>query len=319
LRERQRDLQALTGSARAVELAETLAQAAGLADGEQLTFEVVLVARPHRTDSRANQSGSYLVVEVLEESPASRQVPALFHELAHLAVRHAPFRPALEQALVGHGASGLVAANLWEESFATAFGNGMAARALDPTFTPDRSLYLDDAIDALGRALYLRWAAGSRVTVDAALADSLLGLVDSAWPRQRWRMADLFGRMLLASEDREAASLLQASIRARSVYRWAPLPEDLTSPNELASLPRIVMATLPTLQTRSDVLRLFALEVGDVQLRLSRHGSGVYSTESDAGVQLLVTAQSRDGLIEAARAFAALQRPPAPGWTNLEP
>ncbi|MEO8182801.1 MAG: hypothetical protein ABI895_28550 [Deltaproteobacteria bacterium] len=130
---RQRELEALTSGAQGSDLARVLAKAAQLPQGKQLSFEVVLVARPRSAVARANQSGSYLVVEMVDERPASRQAYVLFHELAHLAARHAPGRNALERAFIGRGLPGLVAANLWNEAFATAFGNGLAARELDPT------------------------------------------------------------------------------------------------------------------------------------------------------------------------------------------
>jgi hypothetical protein len=44
-------------------------------------------------------------MEGSDERPAIGEAHVLFHELAHLAARHAPGRPALERAFVGHGIS----------------------------------------------------------------------------------------------------------------------------------------------------------------------------------------------------------------------
>jgi len=256
---------------------------------------------------------------VADQKPTSSRAHVLFHELAHLAVRHAPGREALERAFVGRGLRGIVAANLWEEAFATAFGNGLAARELDSTFTPERSLYDDPAIDALGRAVYLRWAAGSSVTLDATLAEQLLELVDSTWPRERWRMADLFARVQILSEEAEAAAILRQGLRPRALQRRVPLPAQLTAPPTLPPpLPRLIVATLATLQSRPDVLQLFALDAGAVRSRLSEQGSSLYWLDADDGLRVLLTAQTHGTLVEAAGAFAMLQRPPGPGWTALQ-
>jgi hypothetical protein len=318
LSEQQRALETLIQGEQGSRLARELAQAARLPESEQLIFDVVLVARPTGTVSRANQSGPSLVVEVSDRKSASNRAPVLFHELAHLAARHAPGREALERAFVGRGLQGLVAASLWDETFATAFGNGLAARALDSTFTPERSLYDDAAIDALGRAVYLRWAAGSPVTLDATFAEQLLELVDSIWPRERWRMADLFGRVQILSEEGDAAAILRQGLRPRALQQRVPLPAELTFPPTLPPpLPRLIVATLATLQSRPDALQLFALDAQSVRARLSEQGPSLYWLESGDELRVLLTAQTHEGLLQAARAFAALQRPPERGWTAL--
>jgi len=317
--QQERELEALIRGEQGTQLARELARAVRLPDSEHLTFDVVLVARPPGTLSRAHQSGSFLVVEMVDDRPISSHAHVLFHELAHLAARHAPGREALEQAFVGRGLRGLVAANLWDETFATAFGNGLAARELDPTFAPDRSLYDDPAIDALGRALYLRWAAGNPVTLDATLAEQLLELVDSIWPPERWRMIDLFARLEILSEEREAALTLQQGLRPRAVQRWVPLPPGVTfRPLFPPPLPRLILATLPTLQSRPDVLQVFGLDAASVRARLFQHGSSLYWLHGDDDPRILLTARTHEGLVQAARVFAALPRPPGPGWTALQ-
>jgi hypothetical protein len=317
LSEQQRALEALLQGEQGSKLARVLAQAARLPNHQRLIFDVVLVARPAGTVSRANQSGSSLVVEV-DQKLASSRAPVVFHELAHLAARHAPGRDALERAFVGRGLRGLVAANLWDETFATAFGNGLAARELDASFTPERSLYDDAAIDALGRAVYLRWAAGSPVTLDSTFAEQMLELLDSTWPPERWRMSDLFARVQILSEAGDAAAILGQGLRPRALQQRVPLPAELASPPTLpAPLPWLIVATLATLQSRPDALQLFALDAESVRSRLSDHGSSLYWLEGDDELRVLLTAPTHEGLLQTARAFAALQRPPGPGWTAL--
>jgi len=96
-----------------------------------------------------------------------------------------------------------------------------------------------------------------------------------------------------------------------------PLPADLTSLGTLTPpVPRVVVASLATLQTRPDVLQLFELDADGVRSRLSAHGPSLYCLDDD-DPRVLITARTRDDLLEAVRAFAALQQPPGLGWTEL--
>jgi hypothetical protein len=314
----QRELQAITSGPQGRELAQLLARSAQLPDDEQLQFQVVLVAKPRSDESRANQAGGYLVMEVSDERPAISEAHVLFHEIAHLAARHAPGRPALERAFVGHGSAGVVAAGLWSEAFATAFGNGMAAERLAPGFTPERSFYQDEAIDALGHALYRHWRAGGKVTLDASLGKLLLQLLDSAWPRERWRLSDVMSRVVAFSEDRESGALLRAGLRAQSMYLSSPVPPELSLPESLSPpAPRLILATLHTLRERPDVLRLLHLELASASAQVSASGPSLYWVDDDSGPALLLTGATTESLQAATRAFVGLQRLPPPGWTSL--
>ncbi|MEY4545556.1 MAG: hypothetical protein RL685_1751 [Pseudomonadota bacterium] len=318
LQRAQRELQAITSGPQGTELAELLARSAQLPMGKQLTFEVVLVARPQSNEARAHQSGSYLVVEVSEDLPANGRAPILFHELAHLAAQHAPGRPALESALRTRGTPGIVVGNLWNEAFATAFGNGQAAEQLNPKFAPEGSFYNNEAIDALGRALYGRWRAGTPVMLDASLSEQLLELLPTAWPRERWRMADVLTRMVLFSDKSELVKEVQQGLRSRSVHSYVPVPSQLSLPDSVPRpVPRLVLATLATLRARPEVLRAFGLSLSTTRTRVTKHGASLFWVEESQGPLLLVAAPTQASLLVASRTFASLQTVPEPGWTSL--
>ena len=152
------------------------------------------------------------------------------------------------------------------------------------------------------------------MTLDARLAEQVLELVGSAWPRERWRTSDLLGRVTLFSEDREAGSVLRRGLRSQQMRLLVPVPSDLTPPPPLRpDLPRLLLATLPTLQSRPDLLRFLSLDESRVRARLTEQGPSLYWLDSNADVRLLITAQTRDELGEAARAFVMLERAPGPG------
>lgn len=314
----QRELAAIASGPRGSGLAQELARSARLPEGKQLTFEVVLVAKPRSNASRAHQAGNHLVVEVSDDREPSSQAHVLFHEIAHLAQKHAPGRAALERAFTGRGARGVVAANLWTEAFATAFGNGLAAEQLDPRFTPERSFYQDEAIDVLGRALYRRWRAGAAITLDASLAEHMLQIVDSHWPRERWRLEDVTRQLVVFSDDRAAAAQVRRGLRPSSLYSYVPVPEELAVPTAAARpVPRLVVATLSTLQQRPDVLRLFGLSPASARARVAEQGASLLWSDTADGGAMLLTAASRAQLRDAAQALSELSLAPTPGWTSL--
>lgn len=314
----QQELQAITSGPKGTELAELLARSAQLPNDQPLRFEVVLVAKPRGSEARAHQAGGHLVMEVRDDREPIQHADVLFHELAHLAAHHAPNRPALESAFNGRGASGMVAAQLWNEAFATAFGNGLAAERLDPSFDPGQSFYHDSAIDALGRALYRRWRAGAAVALDASLADHLLQLVESDWPRARWRMADVTRRLVVFSDDREAAAIVREGLRSASLSSYVPVPEHLNASGAGESAPRLIVATVATLQKRPDLLESLGLDLASARARVHQQGASLFASDGTQGLSMLVTAASRERLQAAAKSFCSQPLAPAPGWSSLK-
>jgi hypothetical protein len=315
----QRGIEQLTSGNDGRELARILAEAARLPGDQQLAFQVVLVAKPAADVYHAQQEGHHLVVEVDRKRTPESQTHVLFHEIAHLAAKHAPARGALDAAFAGHGDAGLVAGNLWNEAFATAFGNGLAAARFDPTFQAQRSLYVDAGIDALGRALYLEWRSGKSVALDAAFAERMIELVGAAWPPARWRRKDLFTRVQVVSEHQEASAALERALRPRSLDSRTPLSPDLTEWAEPADVPRILLASVGSLRARRAMLARFGLAPRDLEQHVSAHGASAFLRTDEGGIAwLLITARSFKRLVAAASAFDAGGPLPQPGWTTLD-
>ncbi len=315
----QHELQQLTSGEVGERMGQFLLQAAQLPLDQPLSFEVVLVARPSGGRvSRARQSDRHLVLELGADQAAASRVHIVFHELAHLAAQRAPRREELEQAFVGRGLPGLLAANLWNETFATAFGNGLVARAFDPRAPGERPLYENSAIDALARAVWSSWEAGVRPTLDARFSEQMLQALASAWPRERWRPADLLARVMVLSDDEAAGAALRQGIRPSWLHQEVPLPAELPPPaGSSRRTPLLIAATLDTLQRRPDVMLRFELDPREVTLEVTRHGASLYWLAGDDDVRLLIAAPDRDALRDAARSFAGLQPLPEPGWTAL--
>jgi hypothetical protein len=78
-------------------------------------------------------------------------------------------------------------------------------------------------------------SAGARLRRARHLGE-LLQLLDSAWPRERWRLADVMSRVVVFSEDRESEALLRAGLRAKSMYLYSPVPQELGLPESLSPL-----------------------------------------------------------------------------------
>lgn len=313
------ELGAVITGASGRELGELLANATQLPADARVVFEVVLVGKPQGGTYRAAQSGRHLVLEIDRDRAAVSQAHVVFHESAHLAAWHAPGRVALERALDRRGRAGVVAGNLWNEAFATAFGNGLAASRLHRDFKAERPLYDDAAIDALGRALFLSWGGGAPGVLDAALGEQLLGLVQTAWPPERWRPRDAFARVVVLSDDVAASQPFERAIRASRLERHAPLPSDVKAVlGSDAPGPRVVFTTLQTLRARPDVLEPFALELGAVAWQLARQGTSVYWRDDERGVPLvLVVAPHARALSEGAAALGARETLPPAGWSAL--
>lgn len=313
------ELATVTESPAGRELSEALAGAAALPADTRLVFKVVLVGKPQGPTYRASQAGRYLVLEIDRQRAPAEQVHVVFHEIAHLAAVHAPGRAALERGLERRGRAGIVASNLWNEAFATAFGNGLAASRLRRDFDPARPLYDDAAVDALGRALWLSWSGGQPGAIDAALGEQVLGLVQTAWPPERWRPRDVFARVVVLADEAAATQPFERAIRAARLARFTPLPADLKAAlGGDAPGPRVVLTTLQTLRGRRDVLEPFGLELNAVEWQLARQGPSVYWRDDDRGVPLvLVVAPQAAALREAAQVLGAAATAPPPGWSPL--
>jgi len=292
----------------AAALFHTLRHEASLADDAPLRFEVVLVAKPPGAHSFAVQAGESLVHETGPEETSGSLLGVVFHEIAHLAHHQSPARRAMEEAFVALGDDGLFAAGLWDEVVATAFGNGLAAERFDPGFSPDRPMYSDPRVSALGAALYRRWRTDANVALGPALAEWIARAAHEVAPPAGRRIGDLMWSVIATSEERAPLDRFLRGVPYRSASRRRPLSLDLRAdePGMIAAT-RVTFATLDDLAHHPVLGEQFALPAKGA---LGGEAARVVRRKSEGPLELLVLASDAESLVRAAESLAKLPVPP---------
>jgi hypothetical protein len=166
---------------------------AELPKGTELVFD--LVARPpHESPTHAEQLGERALVEVLDQERPEHRLDVVLHEVFHYFFAAAKYE-ALSRLAKSFTSSkhplAYPAWNLLNESLATAFGNAMVMRLLDPTRFRELEkkplgFYADEFIDAVARQLIepLSAALASDVSVfDAGFFQTYMSAVERAYPK----------------------------------------------------------------------------------------------------------------------------------------
>lgn len=267
-----------------------LREISALPEGVPLSFQVVLVSKPMGGKNHAHQEGAFLVLEASREMRAARLSSVVFHEIAHLAFHRAPTAVnALEASLAARGDVGVVAGNLWEESLASAFGNGIAAEKLDAEWHESDSMYADPAVDAVGHALFRRMRAGETFSLSSAAAGRVAEVVDTAWPRARWRLRDVLQRVVLFADDLETAHTFAVRVRAIASYTKAPFGDDLDRAAKAPpGTPRLVLTSRDSLKQRKNVLSALGLSAKELDKRLAASPAFLRWTHDAQGIPLVV-------------------------------
>lgn len=312
------ELETVVRSEEARALTMTLRRSSQLPDGTPLAFEVVLVAKPPGSHSFARQQGPYLVHEVDPKVTAGSLASVTFHEIAHLAHALSPARAETERAFMAHGDAGKVAANVWDEAVATAFGNGLAAEKLDPAFRADGPFYDDTWIDTVGRALYRGWKEGRAPTLGPTLAPLMVETVGRVWPEEQ-RLAERYLWSCSIRAD-DASVLAQAldGVHARNVYRRTPVDDAVRGEVDLPPwAPRVVLVTAAQLEARPALRTRVAMPEGSWTDALATTGTAVFRHDDpDGTLVLVVVADTVEQLRRGLPAFAQGTMARA-GWTAV--
>lgn len=295
----------------------TLRHEASLDERAPLRFEVVLVGKPPGDHTFAHQVGAHLVHEVGDTSTSGDLLGVAFHEIAHLAHFMSPERAAFERAFLQRGDDGWLAANLWDEVVATAFGNGLAAEAFDPAFRVERSFYADVAIDTLGRALYQEWTSGRDVRLDRDLAEHLTQLAGTKLgPEARSAGRHLWYLSVTAESSSTLATVLDG-YTGRGLYRDRPIDETMAAPKGLPPWgARVVLATAAEMSAHPALVTRTSMPEGSWNTALEGHAAAVFRRTDEDGAPLLVVVAPDDAGLK--KAFPALLRRPQmvpEGWT----
>jgi hypothetical protein len=159
------------------------------------TREIIdLIARPKEQGSDyGEQLGDHAFVETRPEEKANERLDVVFHELCHRWFASAPWakKRALVNAFVSSDAPfARIGYGLLDETLATAFGNGLVARAVDRAdfesrLAKPRGLYNDPFIDAAAKAT-LPWldayTASNKTIYDAEFPSAYIERIASTFP-----------------------------------------------------------------------------------------------------------------------------------------
>jgi hypothetical protein len=312
------ELTAALATEPALDLVRKLRREASLADETELRFSLVLVGKPPGSHSYARQMGAHLVHEVSPSETSGGLLGVAFHEMAHLAHRMSPERPALEAAFVLLGDSGRLAGNAWDEVVATAFGNGLAAEAFDPAFRVSGSFYDDELLDALGRALYLEWRAGQEVRLGAPLAARLTRLVDANGWAERSPVGRYLWYLVVTAERSSTLAKALDGIDTRSAYRSRPIDDTMSARVGLPPwAPRVVLATVDELAAHPAlVARTEIPEKSWTSALLGHRAAAFRRTDASGALMFVIVANDATALESAMPEFAALPRMVPEGWTS---
>ncbi|MFO0683132.1 MAG: hypothetical protein U0234_13835 [Sandaracinus sp.] len=282
-----------------------------------LRFGVVLVATPDDELTRAQQVGTLLPCEIDTHAEAPTLLGIAYHEIAHLAHARSPERAAMDGAFVARGDEGVLAAAVWDEAVACAFGNGLAQARFDPAFVPaEESYYADPVIDRLGHVLQREWAEGADLVVGAALAAHLSELVEREVPASE-RPLDRY--LWYTSFYAESVDVVRAGRPAgrRAFSGHAPVEDALPRDADLPPwAPRIAVLGAATLGERPALQA--TLGMSDADRTPPGGAAAVWRGRASDGsmVFAVVTRDEADGP-RAAAAFVALPALPAEGWSEL--
>jgi hypothetical protein len=314
-----KELERACASQTADALLARLREISSLPAGVPLSFQVVLVSKPMGGKNHAHQEGAFLVLEASKEMRAARLSSVVFHEIAHLAFHRAPAAvSALESSLAERGDVGVVAGNLWEESLASAFGNGIAAEKLDAEWHETDSMYADPAVDAVGHALFRRMRAGETFTLSSA-AGKVAEVVDTAWPRARWRLRDVLQRVVLFADDPEIARTFAVRVRAIASYTKAPYGDDLDRAAKAPpGTPRLVLTSAGSLKKRKNVLSELGLTTKEIDKRLASSPAFLRWTHDARGIPLVVVVgRDASSTRAAVDKWSSAETLPTTEWTSL--
>lgn len=312
------ELEAKLASPDAAYLTRILRREASLPDETPIHFQTVLVGKPPGSHSYARQTGEYLLHEVDEKDTAGSLLGTAFHEMAHLVHSMSPVRNAFEEEFMPLGDHGRLAANVWDEVVATAFGNGLAAEKFDPSFSAKSSFYADAPIDALGHALYENWKAGVDVRLDRALAERLTEWVDTSWPTDENSVGRYLWTVTVSAQDRTALEGALEGVRYRAASRTRPIDDRIAAAAGFPPWsPRVVLATSADLVAHPALVARVTMPAGSWEPALDGHRGAVFRrTESDGTILFVVVAPDVTALRIAMPAFTRLPRMVDEGWTS---
>lgn len=314
-----RTRQAATGFAKALETPSLIELAghifafyqAELPKGTELVFD--LVARPrHESPTHAEQLGERALIEVLEQERPEHRLDVVLHEVFHYFFAAAKYE-ALSKLAKSFTSSkhplAYPAWNLLNESLATAFGNAMVMRLLDPTKFHELEkkplgFYADEFIDAVARQLIgpLSGALASGVSVfDAGFFQTYMSAVERAYPKGM--PPRVFARTFACAYETELEASYQLFDRIVASAQFAstnPLgAEGLAILDARPLWTHVLMArSARVLSKQPWGTKLRSKDRQEIERRAKRNEAFVYYAERDGGGRTFVFSAPDDARMQ---------------------
>lgn len=293
-----------------------------LPKGTELVFD--LVARPtHESPTHAEQLGERALVEVLPDEKPEHRLDVVLHEVFHFyfaAARYEKLSALAKSFTSSKHPLAYPAWNLLNEAVATAFGNALVLRLLDPKKFEERNdkprgLYADEFIDAVARQLIepLDAATKNGVTVfDAGFFQTYFDAVGRAYPKGMPPRA--FARTFAAAYEPE----LEGSLREFDRIVASPQSATTDSLGQAADLDLLGARPLWThvlfarsarvLDKKPWGTELRAKDRQEIERRARQNEAFAYYAERDGGGRTFVfTAPDDARMQDVVRTFGKLE------------
>jgi hypothetical protein len=289
--------------------------------GTELVFD--LLARPsHDSPTHAEQLGERALVEVLADEKPEHRMDVVLHEVFHFffaAARYESLASLAKSFTSSKHPLAYPAWNLLNESVATAFGNALVMRLLDPKKFEERSqkalgFYADEFIDGLARQLIEPLDAGLKAGMsvfDTAFFDAYMRAMERAHPAGA--PPRLVARTFACAYEPELAESFQAFGRIVASPQSASTSslgeaEDLSLLGERPLWTHVLMAR----SSRILAKKPWGSELGpkdrqEIERRAKASEAFVYYAERDGGGRTFVFSAPDDArLLEVVERFGKM-------------
>lgn len=301
-------------------LSKRLFDALATPDRKLPRFKIVLARQPPGSRLLGTREERTLILAIHGDRGTASLAETAFHELAHFALQYSNRVQSLEEEFQNFGDVGAIAANHWNEAFATAFGQGLAAARLNPRFCFERSMYGNETVDAIAHALYLLWRKDPLLEIGASFARRLVGVVRKAWPAERWRRLDFVVRAEVVASSARVLDAFQSEMQTQRFWGSAPIAStytrDASAPPMVA---RLVVATPQDLARARWALAGLGITLRDVDLALRPTGRAqLWRSQRNGAKFVLIVGRDEPRLMQAVTRFwDEAELAPLDGWARL--
>jgi hypothetical protein len=291
------------------------------------TLQFTLLYRPTIVENEpalGEQAGRYALVEFTPNDQPEDRMDAVVHDLCHYLMRRAPTPHALalyHAFITSQDGNAIPAYNFLEETLATAFGNGMIARALHPQpyFTAllqkPMTLYNNETIDRSAKAVLPwldQWLASGRTLYDRSFATEYLARVDREFGTSLRAPRFMLNRMVLLADSSYVGVADQMARRAFMVS--SSFESDKPAVYEARpNMPALVVVHPDRIEPLVACHILTKDEAMQLHARAGNNGSALFTRERSHGVYTFTIVARDTAAIKTQMTFLAQQAVPQLG------